>query len=82
MIDFDHLARHSDLGLAQLTGRVEKPRAVEAVRLGHQDQLLTPARVGQRIGWYRPDQGARFIGSIVGAVLILAIYRAIFRGPA
>jgi len=38
--------------------------------------------LGQQIGWYGPDQGARFIGSIVGAVLILAIYRAIVGGRA
>jgi len=38
--------------------------------------------LGQQIGWYGPDQGARFLGSIVGAVLILAIYRAIVGGRA
>jgi uncharacterized membrane protein YeaQ/YmgE (transglycosylase-associated protein family) len=38
--------------------------------------------LGQQIGWYRPGQNAGFIGAIVGAVLILAIYRAIFGGPA
>src|SRR5580693_880117 len=27
--------------------------------------------LGQVIGWYRPDQGARFIGAIVGALIIL-----------
>jgi uncharacterized membrane protein YeaQ/YmgE (transglycosylase-associated protein family) len=31
--------------------------------------------LGRALGWYRGDQGARFIGSIVGAVIILAIYR-------
>jgi uncharacterized membrane protein YeaQ/YmgE (transglycosylase-associated protein family) len=36
--------------------------------------------LGQQIGWYRPGQGAGFIGAIVGAVLILAIYRAVV-GP-
>jgi len=30
--------------------------------------------LGQMIGWYGPDQGARFIGSTVGAVLILFVY--------
>ena len=34
--------------------------------------------LGQQIGWYAPGQSAGFIGAIVGAVLILAIYRAIF----
>lgn len=38
--------------------------------------------LGQQIGWYGPGEGARFIGSIVGAVLILAIYRAILGPPA
>src|SRR5690242_10046961 len=37
--------------------------------------------LGQQIGWYRPGQGAGFIGAIVGAVLILAIYRAIVGAP-
>ena len=32
--------------------------------------------LGQALGWYGPGQGARFIGSIVGAVIILALYRA------
>jgi uncharacterized membrane protein YeaQ/YmgE (transglycosylase-associated protein family) len=30
--------------------------------------------LGQMIGWYRPGQGARFIGAIVGALLILFIW--------
>jgi uncharacterized membrane protein YeaQ/YmgE (transglycosylase-associated protein family) len=33
--------------------------------------------LGQAVGWYRADQGAGFIGAVVGAVIILAIYRAI-----
>jgi len=33
--------------------------------------------LGQAIGWYRADQGAGFIGAIVGAVILLAIYRLI-----
>ncbi|HXO89743.1 MAG TPA: GlsB/YeaQ/YmgE family stress response membrane protein [Stellaceae bacterium] len=37
--------------------------------------------LGQQIGWYGPGQGAGFIGAIVGAVIILALYRAIFGGP-
>jgi uncharacterized membrane protein YeaQ/YmgE (transglycosylase-associated protein family) len=37
--------------------------------------------LGQHVGWYRPGQGAGFVGAIVGAVLILAIYRAIVGGP-
>ena len=30
--------------------------------------------VGQAIGWYRADQGAGFIGAIVGAVIVLFIW--------
>jgi uncharacterized membrane protein YeaQ/YmgE (transglycosylase-associated protein family) len=39
--------------------------------------------LGRTLGWYQGDQSARFIGSIVGAVIILAIYRFVVRnrGP-
>ncbi|MBO0738455.1 MAG: GlsB/YeaQ/YmgE family stress response membrane protein [Alphaproteobacteria bacterium] len=37
--------------------------------------------LGQHIGWYGPDQGAGFLGAVVGAVLILAIYRAVVGPP-
>ncbi|UEM22936.1 GlsB/YeaQ/YmgE family stress response membrane protein [Skermanella mucosa] len=33
--------------------------------------------LGQAIGWYRAGEGAGFIGAVVGAVIILAIYRMI-----
>lgn len=33
--------------------------------------------IGQAIGWYRPYQGAGFIGAIVGAVLVLFIWNRI-----
>jgi uncharacterized membrane protein YeaQ/YmgE (transglycosylase-associated protein family) len=29
---------------------------------------------GQAIGWYQPGQGAGFIGAVVGAIILLAIY--------
>jgi uncharacterized membrane protein YeaQ/YmgE (transglycosylase-associated protein family) len=38
--------------------------------------------LGQAIGWYGPDQGARFIGSVVGAVIVLAVYHAVTRRSA
>jgi uncharacterized membrane protein YeaQ/YmgE (transglycosylase-associated protein family) len=31
--------------------------------------------LGQAIGWYRPDQGAGFIAAIIGAVLVLFVWR-------
>jgi uncharacterized membrane protein YeaQ/YmgE (transglycosylase-associated protein family) len=30
--------------------------------------------LGQAIGWYGPGQGAGFIGAIVGAIVILAVW--------
>jgi uncharacterized membrane protein YeaQ/YmgE (transglycosylase-associated protein family) len=30
--------------------------------------------IGQAVGWYRADQGAGFIGAIVGAVIVLAVW--------
>jgi uncharacterized membrane protein YeaQ/YmgE (transglycosylase-associated protein family) len=33
--------------------------------------------IGRAIGWYAPGDAAGFIASIVGAVILLAIYRAL-----
>lgn len=30
--------------------------------------------LGQALGWYAPNQGAGFIGAVVGAIVVLAIY--------
>ncbi len=30
--------------------------------------------IGQAVGWYGPYEGARFIGSTLGAIIVLAIY--------
>ena len=30
--------------------------------------------LGQQIGWYGPDDGAGFIGAIVGAIIIQFVY--------
>jgi uncharacterized membrane protein YeaQ/YmgE (transglycosylase-associated protein family) len=30
--------------------------------------------LGQAVGWYRAGEGAGFIGAVVGAVIVLAIY--------
>jgi uncharacterized membrane protein YeaQ/YmgE (transglycosylase-associated protein family) len=35
--------------------------------------------IGQHFGWYRPGQPAGFIGAILGAILILLVYRLISR---
>ncbi len=33
--------------------------------------------LGEAVGWYRAGEGAGFIGAIVGAIIILAIYRMV-----
>jgi len=33
--------------------------------------------IGRAIGWYQPNEGAGFIAAIVGAFLILLIYRLV-----
>ena len=38
--------------------------------------------LGQAIGWYRADQGAGFIASIVGAVIVLFIWHLVTRRSA
>jgi uncharacterized membrane protein YeaQ/YmgE (transglycosylase-associated protein family) len=33
--------------------------------------------LGQALGWYRADEGAGFIGAVVGAIIVLVIYRLV-----
>jgi len=33
--------------------------------------------LGQAVGWYRADQSSGFIGAVVGAVILLAVYRLV-----
>lgn len=35
--------------------------------------------LGQSLGWYAPGQSAGFIGAVVGAIIILVIYRMVAR---
>jgi uncharacterized membrane protein YeaQ/YmgE (transglycosylase-associated protein family) len=35
--------------------------------------------LGQAVGWYQANQGAGFIGAVVGAIILLAIYRMVKR---
>ena len=30
--------------------------------------------LGQQLGWYQPNQSAGFIGAVVGAIIVLAIW--------
>ncbi len=34
--------------------------------------------LGRALGWYGPNQGAGFLMSLVGAVILLALYRMLF----
>ncbi len=36
---------------------------------------LVATLIGHAAGWYRTDQGAGFFASVLGSVLLLAIYR-------
>src|SRR5690349_19154873 len=38
---------------------------------------LVATWLGQAIGWYRPGEGAGLIGAVVGAIILLVIYRMI-----
>ena len=33
--------------------------------------------LGRAVGWYGPGEGAQFIGAVVGAVILLVIYRLV-----
>jgi uncharacterized membrane protein YeaQ/YmgE (transglycosylase-associated protein family) len=35
--------------------------------------------IGQYFGWYRPGQPAGFVGAILGAIVILIVYRLFTR---
>ena len=35
--------------------------------------------IGAGLGWYQPDQPAGFIASVIGAMILLAVYHLIFR---
>lgn len=36
--------------------------------------------LGHLLGWFEPGEGASFVGAVVGAFLILLIYRLLARG--
>lgn len=37
---------------------------------------------GQAMGWYAPGAPAGFVGSVIGAIILLLIYHALRRGSA
>lgn len=40
---------------------------------------LLAGYIGNAVGWYRPGEGAGFIAAVLGAIVILFIYRMIAR---
>jgi len=36
---------------------------------------LVAGFLGRSLGWYRPGESAGFIASVIGAIILLAIYR-------
>jgi uncharacterized membrane protein YeaQ/YmgE (transglycosylase-associated protein family) len=43
---------------------------------------LVATWLGQAVGWYQADQRAGFIGAVVGAIIILGLYRLVVRNRA
>ncbi|KAB2876256.1 MAG: GlsB/YeaQ/YmgE family stress response membrane protein [Burkholderiaceae bacterium] len=42
---------------------------------------LVAGFIGQAIGWYQAGQGAGFIGSVVGALIVLFVYMKVVAKP-
>ncbi len=40
---------------------------------------LVATWLGQAIGWYRAGEGAGLIGAVVGAIIVLVVYRMVAR---
>lgn len=43
---------------------------------------LLASFIGRSLGWYREGEGAGFIGAIIGAIILLALYRLVVRNRA
>ena len=40
--------------------------------------LIVGGSIGRALGWYGPNDAAGFLMSLVGAILLLALYRMLF----
>jgi uncharacterized membrane protein YeaQ/YmgE (transglycosylase-associated protein family) len=54
---------------------------IETMLLGIAGSLVA-GFLGRSLGWYEEGQGAGLILSVVGAILLLAVYRMFKRSPA
>lgn len=43
---------------------------------------LLASFIGRSLGWYGAGEGAGFIGAIIGAIILLALYRLVVRNRA
>jgi uncharacterized membrane protein YeaQ/YmgE (transglycosylase-associated protein family) len=43
---------------------------------------LLATLAGQQLGWYAPGEKAGFVGAVVGALVLLALYAALKKRPA
>mgnify|MGYP001218805057 CR=1 FL=1 len=43
---------------------------------------LVATWLGRAIGWYGPNDAAGFIGAVVGAIILLVIYRMVMKNRA
>ena len=55
-----------------MPGRNEPSGFIMTTILGIVGAVVAPY-LGQALGWYRADEGAGFIGAIVGAIVVLII---------
>jgi uncharacterized membrane protein YeaQ/YmgE (transglycosylase-associated protein family) len=44
--------------------------------------VLLATFLGQAVGWYGPGDGARWIGGIVGSLILLVVYGMVFKPKA
>jgi uncharacterized membrane protein YeaQ/YmgE (transglycosylase-associated protein family) len=51
---------------------------IVTILLGIPGALLA-GYLGQAVGWYQPGQPAGFIASVVGAIVLLLLYRLLFK---
>jgi uncharacterized membrane protein YeaQ/YmgE (transglycosylase-associated protein family) len=51
---------------------------IVTILLGIAGALLA-GYLGQAVGWYQPGQSAGFIASVVGAIVLLLLYRLLFK---
>ena len=61
--------------LAKLVMPGKDPGGILITMLLGMAGALLATFLGQAIGWYGPNEGARFIGAFIGAVILLLIYR-------